>query len=316
MKDMRSFNSILAVITAAALLGIVGLLFLSERENLRADATISLSRQSPEYAAFSNEEQSRLRFGVAPVLSPAATLKNYEALATYLGDRLGKPVELVQGKNYAEINALVRSGDVSLALVCSGAFATGRREFGMRALAIPVVNGQRTYNSYLIVPSRSEALTWEDLRQKTFAFTDPLSNTGRIVPVYVLSQMGETPEKFFRSVTFTYGHDRSIKAVAEGLIDGAAVDSLVYDFIAEHDPALAAKARVIWRSPPYGINPVVINPSLPSAMVQRIEDVLFGMSRDPKGQMVLKSLGIDAFERPDPSAYDLIETMIRAVVPE
>lgn len=309
---MRVFNFILLIVIGAAFAGIIWLIMVDEQRNPNADVKLSLLQLASQHTVLSGKaDASRLRFGVAPVLSPLATAKNYETLANYLGERLGRTVELVQGKSYTEINAMVRSGDVSLAFVCSGAFVVGRREFGMEALVIPVVNGQKTYNSYLIVPTRSAAKTWEDLRQKTFAFTDPLSNTGRIVPVYVISQMGETPERFFKSTIFTYGHDKSIQAVADGLVDGAAVDSLVYDFIVKRDPALAARTKVIWKSPPYGINPVVVNPNISPELRQQFESIFLGMSDDPKGKEILKYLGIDTFTKPDAAAYDAIEEMIR-----
>ena len=277
------------------------------------DVVLSLGKvdqqqENPPY----RPDSSRLRFAVAPVLSPQATLENYTALASYLGERLGKPVELVLGKSYAEINALVRSGDVALALVCSGAYVLGRREFGMEALAVPVVNGEKTYRSYLVVPSGSPITSWEDLRQKTFAFTDPLSNSGRLVPLYVLLQMGETPERFFKNFIFTYSHDKSIEAVTGGLVDAAAVDSLVYDYLVSRTPSIAANTRVVWRSPPYGINPVVVHPAMPPELRQQLETILTGMAQDDEGRKVLKGLEVDAFVRPDAGAYDLIEAMVEA----
>jgi len=278
-----------------------------------ADATLNLSQLATDQDLSPyRPDPSRLRFAVAPVLSPRATLENYEALAAYLGERLGRPVELVQGKSYAEINALVRAGDVSFALVCSGAYVQGRREFGMQALVVPVVNGETTYRSYLIVPSDSPDRGWEDLRNKRFAFTDPLSNTGRLVPVYVLSRMGEVPERFFKDFIFTYSHDNSIEAVAEGLVDGAAVDSLVYDYLAQTNPALAAKTRIVWKSPAYGINPVVVHPKVDPELRARLAAILLGVDSDLKGREVLARLGVDAFVMPDPSAYDSIEEMMRA----
>ncbi|MBF8265686.1 MAG: phosphate/phosphite/phosphonate ABC transporter substrate-binding protein [Dehalococcoidia bacterium] len=309
---MRVFNFVLLIVIVAAFGGIAWLIMVDKQGNFNADLKLSLLQPVSGHIVTPNQvDKSRLRFAVAPVLSPLATAKNYETLATYLGEKLGRPVELVQGKSYTEINAMVRDGDVSLAFVCSGAFVIGRREFGMEALVTPVVNGQKTYNSYLVVPTRSTAKTWGDLRQKTFAFTDPLSNTGRIVPVYVLSQMGETPEKFFKSTIFTYGHDKSIQAVADSLVDGAAVDSLVYDFIVKRDPALAARTKIIWKSPPYGINPMVVNPDLSPQLRRQFESIFLGMSSDTKGMETLKYLGIDTFTKPDVAAYDAIEEMIR-----
>ncbi len=278
-----------------------------------ADARISLSDLSTvDNAPPYKPDTSRLRFAVGAVLSPRATIKNYETLASYLNARLNRPVEIVQGKSYAETNSLVRSGDVALALVCSGAFVAGRQDFGMQPLVVPVVNGQTTYYSYLVVRAGSTVRSWEDLRQKKFAFTDPLSNTGRLVPVFVLSQKGETPEKFFQDFIFTYSHDKSVKAVADGLVDAAAVDSLVYDFMVQNDPSLTSKVKVVWVSPPYGINPVVVNPNIAPRLRLELESIFLGMRTDPEGQRVLAQLGIDSFTAPDPRAYDSIETMLQA----
>ena len=278
-----------------------------------ADARISLSDLStvdnvPPY----KPDTSRLRFAVAAVLSPRATIENYQMLASYLSARLNRPVEIVQSKSYAETNSLVRSGDAALALVCSGAFVAGRQDFGMQPLVVPVVNGQTTYHSYLIVRSTSTIRSWDDLRHKRFAFTDPLSNSGRLVPVFLLSRKGETPEKFFDDFIFTYSHDKSVQAVADGLVDAAAVDSLVYDFMVQNVPSLTSRVKVIWVSPPYGINPVVVNPNIAQGLRSELESIFLGMHTDPEGQKVLAQLGIDSFRTPDPRAYDSIEAMLQA----
>ncbi|MBI2868089.1 MAG: phosphate/phosphite/phosphonate ABC transporter substrate-binding protein [Chloroflexi bacterium] len=310
---MRALGAVLAVAIAAAIAVVVLYTPVLNDNSPAADGRISLSalsshQDNPTY----EPNHAVLKFAVAAVLSPRATLENYESLASYLGKRLGRPIEIVQGKSYAETNALVRSGEATFALVCSGAFVVGRRDFGMQPLVVPVVNGATTYQSYLIVPTSSTVRTWEDLRHKTFAFTDPLSNSGRLVPVYVLSQMGEASEKFFKDFIFTYAHDRSIRAVAEGWVDGAAVDSLVYDYMVRTDPLIVAKTKVVWRSPPYGINPIIVHPNIDTTLRRDLASAFLGMRSDPEGQKVLARLGIDSFASPDPGAYDDIERMIRA----
>lgn len=302
---------ILAFLLVAA--GIVVVLASRSGGTPSADARVSLAETASKgEGAGSRTVNAGIRFAIAAVLSPRRTLENYEGLASYLGRQLGQPVQVVQGRNYAEINALVRSGDVTLALVCSGAFVNGRKDFGMRPLVIPVIDGERTYHSYLIVRPGGGFRKWEDLRGATFAFTDPLSNSGRLVPVYTLSQMGETPDSFFSDAIFTYSHDRSIIAVAEGLVDAAAVDSLVYNHMTDRDPEIAAKTSVVWESPPYGINPVVVRPGLDPALKADLERVLMGMASHPEGKRILDRIGIDGFDAPAPGAYEQIEAMIQA----
>jgi phosphonate transport system substrate-binding protein len=267
----------------------------------------------PATAPMRRGARAVIRFAIAPVLSPAATARSYTALAAYLSAFLDRPVQLVHGKSYAEINSLIRQQEVALALVCSGAYVHGKREFGMEALVVPVIAGKKTYRSYMIVPASSPVRSWQGLRNRSFAFTDPLSNTGRMAPTYLLADSGLSPGTFFRSVTFTYSHDRSIEAIASGLVDGAAVDSLVYDGQARTDPDLLAKTRVVWRSPPYGIQPIVVAPGIDPDLRSRIAGVLTSMHRRPHGRRVLALLEIDRFEPPTPGAYDSLERMMRRI---
>lgn len=269
---------------------------------------------TPASPVSATRAEAILRMAVAPVISPRETFNSgYRDLLNYVGQRLGLPVELVQGKTYAEINDLVRTGDVTFAFVCTNPYLQGQDDFGMELIAAPEVNGQATYYSYLVVRADSSFSSLADLRGRTFAFSDPLSNSGRLAPVYQLSLMGETPESFFSRWIFTYAHDNSIKAVAENLVDAAAVDSLVYDYWARTGSDFVAKTRVVEKWGPFGINPVVVRPGLDPQLKQRLREVLLGMDEDPAGRQILDSLLIDRFIVPDDSIYDSVRNM-RAVV--
>jgi phosphonate transport system substrate-binding protein len=247
---------------------------------------------------------------VAPVISPRETFgSHYSELLEYIGDILEMPVELVQGKTYAEINDLVRSGDVTFALVCTNPYLEGQEDFGMELLVAPEVHGQPYYYSYLIVQPDSDVDSLDDLRGRLFAFSDPLSNSGRLVPVYQLAMKGETPETFFDRYIFTYAHDNSIKAVAEGLVEGAAVDSLVYDYWVASGSEYAAKTKVVERWGPFGINPMVVHPDLDPELKDRLRQILLTMHEDPRGSRILSSLEIDRLVVPDGSIYDSVRTM-------
>lgn len=253
--------------------------------------------------------KTALRVAIAGVISPKETLRTYNQLLDYLGDKLDLPIQLVQRATYAEINELLRSGNVDLAFVCSEAYVLGNRDFGMEMLVAPEVRGEALYYSYIIVPLDSAVRQVQDLRGKTFAFTDPLSNSGRLAPTYLLFQMGETPESFFSKYVFTYSHDNSIKAVAEKLVDAAAVDSLVYDYTIAKSPEYSRKTRIIWKSPPYGSPPVVVHPALNAQFKSQMRGILLRMNEDEVGKAILQDLMIDRFVVPDDLAYEPIRQM-------
>ncbi len=236
-----------------------------------------------------------LRVAIAAVLSPRGSAESYGELLKYLAKELNRPVEPVQRRTYSEVNDLLRTGEVDLAFVCTSAYILGKREFNMQLLVAPQVNGKKVYRAQLIVPADSPAQSISDLRGILFAFTDPMSFTGRIYPTYLLHQMGESPETFFDSTIFTYSHDDAINAVANGVADGASVDALVLDFAIKRDPSLSSRVRVMHTSEPFGIPPVVVGPNIRPQLQAQLQDVLLNLHEDPEGQAALQALDYDRF---------------------
>ncbi|GAB4410164.1 MAG: phosphate/phosphite/phosphonate ABC transporter substrate-binding protein [Anaerolineae bacterium] len=251
-----------------------------------------------------------LRVAVAAVISPRGTIASYQPLLDYMSDRLHRPIELVQRRTYGEINDLVATGEVDIAFVCTGAYVVGRQQGGMELLVAPQVNGAALYYSYLIVPAGSPANSLADLRGKVFAFTDPMSTTGRLYPTSLVQTLGETPDTFFARTFFTYSHDKAIEAVANGVADGAAVDSLVYDFAVSRDPSLAQKVRIIHRSPAFGTPPVVVTPSIRPQLRAELEDLLLSLPDTATGRAALTAIGVDRFVPVSDRDYDSVRALV------
>ena len=148
-----------------------------------------------------------------------------------------------------------------------------------------------------------------DIHGHTFAFTDPDSNTGRLVPTYWLAEIRERPENFFSRIIYTYSHDNSILAVARGLVDGAAVDGLIWEYYQAKSPAFTSKTRVIKKSEPFGIPPLVASRQLDGEAKARIQRLLFTMHQDPEGKKILAELMIDRFIPPREEWYDTLRQM-------
>jgi phosphonate transport system substrate-binding protein len=161
----------------------------------------------------------------------------------------------------------------------------------------------------LIVSKDSNFRSLEDLKDGVFAFTDPLSNTGKLVPTYWLAQIGERPDTFFAKTIYTYSHDNSILAVAKGLVDGAAIDGLIWEYYNTKNPTFTSKIRIIRKSAPYGIPPVVVHRDADPELKDRIRRVLFSMHEDPEGQKILGELMIDRFIEPREEWYQTIRNM-------
>jgi len=260
----------------------------------------------------STEKSSRgaVTFAVGAMITPQEGFEYYRQMFRYIESKTGLPIKYIDRESYAEINDMLESGELDAAFVCSGPYVEGKEKFGLELLAVPVAYDKTVYYSYIIVPIDSTARSFDDLRGKRFAFTDPQSNSGKLVPTYMLSRMGETPESFFSEFHFTYAHDKSIRAVANGLFDGAAVDSLIWDFTHKKNPAITSRTRIIHKSPPYGIPPVVVRSGIQSSTKKAIRKALLEMHKDQLGQEILHGMMIDRFVEPDDSSYDTVREML------
>ena len=266
--------------------------------------TIAVERPEspiPELAAFN--------VAVAAMISPKETFGYYRQLLDYIGEKLGRDVQFIQRKTYGEINELLGVGQIDLAFICSGPYAAGKEKYGLELVATPQVQNSRYYQSYLIVNKASQFEKLEDLKGRVFAFTDPESNTGKLVPTYWLFEKGEQPETYFSKTIYTYSHDNSILAVAKALVDGAAIDGLIWEYYNQKDPVFTSRTRVIHKSEPYGIPPIVASKFLSSELKDRIRQLFFDMHLDPRGQKILKELMIDRFLAPRDEWYDSIRQM-------
>lgn len=254
-----------------------------------------------------------IKAAVSAMSSPKETFIYYQQLLNYISKKLDTPLIFKQRKTYQEINDLLKKGELDFAFICSGAYVKARENFDLEILVIPIINNEPYYYAYIIVHKDSLISKFGDLFGRSFAFTDSMSNTGMIYPLYLVTKKGFNPEDFFSKFIYTYAHDFSIQAVDRKLVDGASVDNLVFDYFKRNNPEKVADVRIIKKSPPFGIPPVVVNRNLDSQLKNKLRDIFFNMHQEEEGQKLLKKLMIDKFILAQDSHYDSIREMESSV---
>jgi phosphonate transport system substrate-binding protein len=242
--------------------------------------------------------------GLTPVVVES-DLVLLAAMEKELSARIGAPVGLVKRRTYQEIMALLLAGQVTAAWICGFPFI--RHWDQLSILAAPLYQGAPLYRSYFIAPADAPGAVWQDFRGRMHAFSDPDSNSGWLVTTHMLAMAGTTPEAFFSRTFFTYGHRNVVRAVAAGLADCGSVDGYVWDVLAEREPELTARTRVVRRSELLGFPPIAcLTARLAHPSVQALGAALAGLPQDAAGREVLGMLKLDGFARVDASVYDSI----------
>lgn len=278
-------------------------------DNSGSSKKISLENRGGSQKQAQRTSAEGLHIAVGGMITPKEGFIYYKEFLDYIGEKIGRPVQFIDREKYDEVNAMIRDEQINVAFVCGGPYVDGHDQFGMELLAAPQAYGKTVYYSYIIVARDSPINNLEGLRRKTFAFADPLSNTGKIVPEYMLAKMNETPDTFFKKYIFTYAHDKSIKAVAQGVVDGAAVDSLIWEYADRVNPVFTSKTKIIKKSSPYGIPPVVVRKGLTPELKKELRVLFLNAHRDEEGKRLLSKMMIDKFVVIDDNAYDSIREM-------
>lgn len=251
------------------------------------------------------------RLGLTPVFldNDAAVI---DRLRFALSGALGEPVELIQRRTYQEITASILDGSVDAAWICGYPYLQHRDALAL--LGVPVWRGRPLYQSYLIARADDPAAGLADLRGGLHAFSDPDSNSGYLVTASDLARMNETPESFFARTIFTYGHRNVVRAVAGGLTRSGSVDGYVWETLAQVEPTLTARTRVVARSEWLGFPPFAARADrMAEPGMRAFARALRGLDADPAGREALALLHLDRIAPADPSLFDGIAARMAAL---
>ncbi len=249
------------------------------------------------------------RIGLTPVFLANKTsfIRDWKE---YLEKELKKPVSFIQRQTYQEVTKLLLSGELDAAWLCGYPFVSNQSKLSL--LAVPVYQGQPVYQSYLIVPSTDDTTqSIEDLKGKTFAYSDPNSNSGFLYPQVDLIRRGINPRYFFSKAFFAWSHQDVVRAVAEGVAHAGSVDGYVWESISRINPELTGQTRVVAISESFGFPPFVVNQELPKIKKAALKNALLQMDNNDSGKKILSKLNLDKFTDSDNSLYEGIARMIK-----
>ena len=225
-------------------------------------------------------EETPLRFAITPVI-PEKFLEINLDMTNYIAGKVGRSIVVVQRRSYQEIVELMERGEADMAFIGGVTYVLGHDKSGMELLVAPIIyEGSENYYSYVIVRDENQAKGLPDLRGKRYAFTDSLSTSGKLLPTYLLARVSETPETFFKKYIYTYSHAASIEAVRVGLVDGASIDSYIWEFYEYTDPKFISGLKIIQKDEVKGTTPIVVRRGLEPDLKERLRRAFLEMDKE------------------------------------
>ena len=252
----------------------------------------------------------RIRIGLTAVIlaDQVAFLSRW---GQYLSVQTKRPVSFIARESYQSILELMFGGQLEAAWICGYPYVLHRSR--LQLLPMPIFQGKPLYQSYLIRPrgAKDGVNGWGDLRGKVLAYSDPLSNSGWLVPQAQLRAAGVAPRDLRRGF-FTHGHRNVAEAVAARLAQAGCIDGYVWETMRRQKMAAVEQTEVIWKSPAYAFPPLVTRNGVPDDIVVSLQTALLRMKDEPEGRSLLDALNLDEFRHESPKLFDSIAALAQA----
>lgn len=228
--------------------------------------------------------QENLRIGLILWDTPVEVIRQFSAVEDYLGSELGMDIVTVKSTDYYVIIDAMEDGDLDIAFF--GPFSSvisAERSGSEVIIAGGDADGNlETYNSYIIANRKSGIASIGDLANNshnvTFAFVNPASTSGNLIPRGYLLSQDIDPDEAFRDTLFSGGHDNTIDAVLSGnIIDAGAVSSSTCERYFKDDNSSVDDIVILWKSDPIPTDPIAVRGDMDPLLKERIREAFLNM---------------------------------------
>ena len=264
---------------------------ISMKKTIVSTAVAALGLLGNVYAA---EQISEFRIGILGGENQNDRLKSHSCVKEEAEKTLGVKAELFAPADYNGVIEGLLGGNLDMAWLGASGYAKAYLENSdaVEPVLVPVnPDGSTGYYSIGFAREDSDIASLQDMKDKVFAFGDPNSTSGFLIPSIEIPQAGYSMEdgEYFQKIVFSGGHEQTIVGVfngdynagvtwadgqgewEDGYNNGAlrkAVDSGLVDM---------TELTEIWRSKLIPNGPVVVRKDLPADVKIKISSMIASM---------------------------------------
>jgi phosphonate transport system substrate-binding protein len=230
-------------------------------------------------------ETKVLHMGLIPAKDSTDMLKSYRLLIAYLEKNTGLKIELSVLEDYSAVIRSMRSGQLDLALYGPFSYIMAAELANAEAFVVEVRESGANYKSIIVAHKDSGISKLEDLRGKRFAFVDPASTSGNLVPRAQLKSLGIIPERDFSNTIFAGGHDAVEVAVRDKKVDAGADHDFNYSMMVSKGQISPHDIKIIWESEPIPGSLFAFRKDLPEDIKKRIKEAFLIVHSESPGSI-------------------------------
>ena len=253
-----------------------------------------------------------LKMGLIPADDAAEMLRAYEPIKEYLSMELGIPVEIQVTSDYTSAINAMKYKHIDMAWFGPFSYVIASNVAGAEAIVngVKESTGSATYKSIIIANTNSGIKTLQDLNGKDFAFVDPASTSGNLMPRKMLIANGINPEEDFSNSYYAGTHNAVAYAVSNGKVSAGAIGDNVYERMVSEGELNPENVKIIYESESIPWSPIVVRGDLSEELKEKITQALVNMDKQTINKVDGWG-GIARYQEVSDSDYNIIREIAK-----
>lgn len=263
----------------------------------------SQTNESPGQAA------ADFKIAVIPSQNQGDMQTAMNKLAGILKEKLNRNVTIQVYPDYNGVVEAMNFGQVDMAYLGPLTYVIAHHNSGAEAIVTQLIKGKPYYHSYIIThkdhPWNSLDDLLKDSKNNSFAFGDPNSTSGSLIPGIELKKRGvytDPNTHQFKELRFTGSHDVTALAVQNKQVDAGAIDSAIYDMLVEQKKVDGNQIKVIWKSDDLFQYPWAVKKGTDQQTIDQLREAFLGV----QDAEVLHAFGASGFTKAENKDYEAI----------
>src|SRR4051812_30768029 len=224
-----------------------------------------------------------VRMAIVPFLESGRLAKGMQLLSDELKKETGLTYTGDVPTSYAAVVEAMCADRVDIGWVSPLAYILAHEKCGADMSLVSITRQGTKYWAAVVTRADSPIQKIEDLKGKRFAWVDPGSTSGYLIPRTMLEGRGVTQDSLGQQV-FAGGHDKVGLAVLNGQADAGAMGLDSIPRLNSVYPNADKELRVVEQSPDIPNDGVAFRKGLPDDTVKKIREALLRISARDDGK--------------------------------
>lgn len=248
-----------------------------------------------------------LRIGAIPAEDAQKTRGAYGPLVKYLEKKTGMKVELFVATDYSGVIEAMRSKKLDVAMFGPFSYVLAADKADAEAFAIENRKGSgTTYKSLVVTHPDSGINNIQDLKGKTYAFVDPASTSGNLIPRSFFKKNNIDPEKDLKSIIYAGGHDAVALAVKNRKVEAGSMDDITYGNMKAKDLVGDQNIKIIFQSDPIPGSPWAYRKDLSPELKTKLRDAFLSVDKEDPAALGAYAGKVERYDPVNDSLYNVI----------